>query len=282
MTPRSLINPKSISAAIEYFFGRGELSQVVDQTNPLSMLTHERRLSALGPRRLEPQAGRLRSPRRAHLALRPHLPDRDARRHEHRPDLQPGDLRRRRRVRLPGHALPQGEERQADRRGRLAAGRRGERGLPGPGRRPGRKRQAAGRQHHRPLPLRLRDGADRQGAVHRRGAEPDGGRLGRLDPVPGARRRQPRADGFEHAAAGRAAAGDRAADRGHGHGARRGPELGHDRRAPQGHRHLRRRRPHRNRRRSLPAAEVRRPERADLPEPEADRQARPEGRRRAR
>ena len=49
MTPRSLVNPKSISAAIEYFFGRGELSQVVDQTNPLSQLTHERRLSALGP-----------------------------------------------------------------------------------------------------------------------------------------------------------------------------------------------------------------------------------------
>jgi DNA-directed RNA polymerase subunit beta len=49
ITPRSLINPKSVSAAIEYFFGRGELSQVVDQTNPLSMLTHERRLSALGP-----------------------------------------------------------------------------------------------------------------------------------------------------------------------------------------------------------------------------------------
>jgi len=49
LTPRSLINPKSVSAAIEYFFGRGELSQVVDQTNPLSQLTHERRLSALGP-----------------------------------------------------------------------------------------------------------------------------------------------------------------------------------------------------------------------------------------
>ena len=58
MTPRSLINPKSISAAIEYFFGRGELSQVVDQTNPLAQLTHERRLSALGPGRPEPQAGR--------------------------------------------------------------------------------------------------------------------------------------------------------------------------------------------------------------------------------
>ncbi|HEY2154132.1 MAG TPA: DNA-directed RNA polymerase subunit beta, partial [Isosphaeraceae bacterium] len=49
LAPRSLINPKSISAAIEYFFGRGELSQVVDQTNPLAQLTHERRLSALGP-----------------------------------------------------------------------------------------------------------------------------------------------------------------------------------------------------------------------------------------
>lgn len=49
MTPRSLINPKSVSAAIDFFYGRSELSQVVDQTNPLSMLTHERRLSALGP-----------------------------------------------------------------------------------------------------------------------------------------------------------------------------------------------------------------------------------------
>jgi DNA-directed RNA polymerase subunit beta len=44
-----LINSKSISSSIEFFFGRGELSQVVDQTNPLSQLTHERRLSALGP-----------------------------------------------------------------------------------------------------------------------------------------------------------------------------------------------------------------------------------------
>ncbi len=49
ISPRTLINPKSVSAAIEYFFGRSELSQVVDQTNPLSQLTHERRLSALGP-----------------------------------------------------------------------------------------------------------------------------------------------------------------------------------------------------------------------------------------
>ncbi|MCD4657591.1 MAG: hypothetical protein K8S87_08620, partial [Planctomycetes bacterium] len=49
LTPRTLINSKAITTAMNYFFARGELSQVVDQTNPLSQLTHERRLSALGP-----------------------------------------------------------------------------------------------------------------------------------------------------------------------------------------------------------------------------------------
>ncbi|MSR61719.1 MAG: DNA-directed RNA polymerase subunit beta [Planctomycetes bacterium] len=49
VSPRNLINSKTFSSAVEYFFGRGELSQVVDQTNPLSQITHERRLSALGP-----------------------------------------------------------------------------------------------------------------------------------------------------------------------------------------------------------------------------------------
>jgi DNA-directed RNA polymerase subunit beta len=48
-TPRTLINSKTVSASINYFFGRSELSQIVDQTNPLSQLTNERRLSALGP-----------------------------------------------------------------------------------------------------------------------------------------------------------------------------------------------------------------------------------------
>lgn len=44
-----LVNSKSVSSSINYFFGRGELSQIVDQTNALSQMTHERRLSALGP-----------------------------------------------------------------------------------------------------------------------------------------------------------------------------------------------------------------------------------------
>ena len=47
--PHQIINAQAVSSAIEYFFARGELSQVVDQTNPISQLSHERRLSALGP-----------------------------------------------------------------------------------------------------------------------------------------------------------------------------------------------------------------------------------------
>jgi DNA-directed RNA polymerase subunit beta len=49
LTPRTLINSKSVSSSIDFFFGRSELSQVVDQTNPLAQLANERRLSALGP-----------------------------------------------------------------------------------------------------------------------------------------------------------------------------------------------------------------------------------------
>ncbi len=47
--PHNLINPKLISAAIKDFFGRSQLSQFMDQTNPLAELTHKRRMSALGP-----------------------------------------------------------------------------------------------------------------------------------------------------------------------------------------------------------------------------------------
>ena len=49
MTPAKLINPKALSAVIRDFFGRSQLSQFMDQINPLAELTHKRRLSALGP-----------------------------------------------------------------------------------------------------------------------------------------------------------------------------------------------------------------------------------------
>ncbi len=49
MSPQKLINPKALSAVIRDFFGRSQLSQFMDQINPLAELTHKRRLSALGP-----------------------------------------------------------------------------------------------------------------------------------------------------------------------------------------------------------------------------------------
>ncbi|MBU1044303.1 MAG: DNA-directed RNA polymerase subunit beta [Candidatus Omnitrophica bacterium] len=49
VVPHNLINSKLISSVVKDFFGRSQLSQFMDQTNPLSELTHKRRLSALGP-----------------------------------------------------------------------------------------------------------------------------------------------------------------------------------------------------------------------------------------
>lgn len=139
MSPRSLINPKSVSAAIEYFFGRSELSQVVDQTNPLSQLTHERRLSALGPGGLNRKRagfevrdvhishyGRIcpiETPEGTNIGL----------------ISEPLDLLPNRRIRLPDDAVSQGEEQEADRRNSVAASRRGNEPLRGPGRRGNRR-----------------------------------------------------------------------------------------------------------------------------------------------
>ena len=49
LMPNDLINPKPVSAVVKEFFGTSQLSQFMDQTNPLSEVTHKRRLSALGP-----------------------------------------------------------------------------------------------------------------------------------------------------------------------------------------------------------------------------------------
>src|SRR5690606_38879281 len=49
VTPQALINIRPVAAAIKEFFGSSQLSQFMDQTNPLAELTHKRRMSALGP-----------------------------------------------------------------------------------------------------------------------------------------------------------------------------------------------------------------------------------------
>lgn len=61
ITPQTLINIRPVVAAIKEFFGTSQLSQFMDQNNPLSGLTHKRRLSALGPGGLSRERAALRS-----------------------------------------------------------------------------------------------------------------------------------------------------------------------------------------------------------------------------
>ena len=99
--PQVILSVKPISASIKSFFGSSQLSQFMDQTNPLAELTHKRRLSALGPGGLSQAERQAGSPRRSPLPLRQDLSDRDARRPEHRSDRFDGDSRQDRPIRIP-------------------------------------------------------------------------------------------------------------------------------------------------------------------------------------
>ena len=78
VSPLSLINIRPVVAAVREFFGGSQLSQFMDQTNPLAELTNKRRLVVAGPGRSAPRARRLRSARCSPLALWAHLPHRNA------------------------------------------------------------------------------------------------------------------------------------------------------------------------------------------------------------
>ena len=99
--PQVVLSVKPISAAIKSFFGSSQLSQFMDQTNPLAELTHKRRLSALGPGGLSRQSAKLEVRDVHHSHYGTHLPDRDAGRPEHRSDRLDGGSCARRSVRLP-------------------------------------------------------------------------------------------------------------------------------------------------------------------------------------
>ena len=106
ITPQSLINIRPVVASIKEFFGTSQLSQFMDQPNPLAELTHKRRLSALGPGGLSRERAGFEVRDVALLALRPHVPHRDAGRPEHRSDRLPGLLRAGEPVRLHRDPLP--------------------------------------------------------------------------------------------------------------------------------------------------------------------------------
>ena len=231
ITPQTIINIRPVVAAQKEFFGSSQLSQFMDQTNSLAGLTHRRRLSAPGRRRPDARARADRGARRAPDPLRPDVPDRDAGGPEHRPDRLAVELRRGVRARLRDDALPRRQGRRHHRRGRALRRHAGGRAEDRPGQPPGRRQGPPARRRGR-LPDAGRPVRDGPPEPRR----PDG-RLARADlvgrdgddPVPRARRRQPRADGLEHAAPGGAAAEDRRSDRRHRHGAPRG--AGHRRRA---------------------------------------------------
>ena len=110
ITPQTLINVRPVVAAIKEFFGTSQLSQFMDQNNPLAGLTHKRRLSALGPGGL--------SRERAGVEVRDVHPSHYGRmcpietpgRPEHRPHRLARIVRAHQRVRLHRDAVPQGRQ----------------------------------------------------------------------------------------------------------------------------------------------------------------------------
>ena len=292
--PHDLINSKPISAALKEFFGASQLSQFMDQTNPLTEITHKRRVSALGPGGLTRE--------RAGFEVRDVHPTHYGRVCPIETPEGPNiglinslalyaQLNEYGFLETPYRRVADGKVTDQD---RLPVGDRGRQVRHRAGERDARRRRQAGRRAGLGARQR-RIGADlgRAHPVHGRRADAD--RLGRrlAGAVPRARRREPRADGREHAAPGRADAAPGEGVRRHRRRARRREGLGHGRRRQaRRRRRLRRHQPHRHprqrqgdgggrsRRRHLqpdqvPALE---PEHEHPPAP--DRQARRRGRRR--
>ncbi len=122
ITPQSLINIRPIVASIKEFFGSSQLSQFMDQTNPVAGLTHKRRLSALGPGGLSRErAGfEVRDVHPSHYGRM--CPIETPEGPEHRADRLARDLCAHQPVRLHRDAVPQGGQGQGHRRDRVPHG----------------------------------------------------------------------------------------------------------------------------------------------------------------
>ena len=286
--PHDLINAKPVMAAIREFFGSSQLSQFMDQTNPLSEITHKRRLSALGPGGLSRERagfevrdvhpthyGRIcpiETPEGPNIGLisslscyarinefgfieSPYRKVKDGRvvdyvivhQRRRQPEVQG---RRRRRGRRAGRRRRAARRRRASSSSRysyyLSAWEEDQYIVAQANAPLDDERQVHAGPRQRAPRRRLHPRAARRGAVHRRLAE--AARLGRrlARAVPRERRREPRADGIEHAAPGRAAAAGAQPVRRHRHGVHHRPRLGRGGRdAPLGHRRLRRQPAHR-------------------------------------
>ena len=141
--PQTLINIRPVVAAVKEFFGTSQLSQFMDQNNPLSGLAHKRRLSALGPGGLSRERAGFEVAATHHLPTTAgcRTPSRRPKARTSRPDRLAGHLRPGQRVRLHRNPVPQGDQRPGDQGDHLPGRRRrgGARhrpGLPAAARRP--------------------------------------------------------------------------------------------------------------------------------------------------
>ena len=218
--PQDLINAKPAAAAVREFFGSSQLSQFMDQTNPLSEITHKRRLSALGPGGLTRERagfevrdvhpthyGRIcpiETPEGPNIGLINSLAT-YARVNKY--GFVETPYRKVKDGRVTDEVIYLGDGGGALHRGASQLHHRQPRTL---------HRRSRGR-----APCRRRAAhSTRQGGFHGRVAEAARLRRRGADPVPRERRRQPRAHGLEHAAPGGAARACRGAVRRHRHGRR--------------------------------------------------------------
>ena len=221
--PQDLINAKPAAAAVREFFGSSQLSQFMDQTNPLSEITHKRRLSALGPGGLTRE--------RAGFEVRDVHPTHYGRICPIETPEGPNiglinslatyaRVNKYGFVETPYRKVKDG--RVTDEVVYLSAMEESRYTVAQANAEIDNRGQLHGRPDRLPPGRRRASGAARQGRLHGRVAE--AARLGgrRAHPVPGERRRQPRADGLQHAASGRAAGARRSALCRHRHGRRGG------------------------------------------------------------
>ena len=219
LMPQELINYKPVSAVIKEFFGSSQLSQFMDQTNPLSEITHKRRLSALGPGGLTRE--------RAGFEVRDVHPTHYGRVCPIETPEGPNigliaSLSTYARVNEFGFVETPYREVEGGRvteRVRYLSALEEEQHVIAQANAPvDRARCLHGRPRLGAPRRRVRHGAARRGGLHGRLAQPAGERRRVADPVPRERRRQPRPHGRQHAAPGGAAAAHRGAAGRHRHG----------------------------------------------------------------
>jgi DNA-directed RNA polymerase subunit beta len=231
LSAQTLINVRPVSSAIKEFFGSSQLSQFMDETNPIAELTHKRKLSALGPGGLN----------REHVTFEV----RDVH-YTHYSRMCPIETPEGQNIglisslssyaRINEYGYIEAPYRKVDKVNRVVTSEVEYLPADEGGRTARRRGSVRAAARHDALPRSDRRGVERSYRLCRRFAAPDGLRRYRAYPVPRERRLAPCANGVQHAASGSSSAQDRSADSRHGHRAQDSLRLGrYDHSARGGH-----------------------------------------------